>query len=500
MLNSSGNLYIGGAVSGSEKLHVSGNGYITGNLGVGVQPATVKLHVVSTSNNTILAQSSNTIGTTFQVRNTDTGGGDFTFSTAGSANAYPAGSFIGYDVNASQTRYWIDPNGNFGITNNTSLNARLHVEGLGATSATTTALFENSAGTDILFVRDDGNVGIMNSAPAQTLHVAGTMRLTGSDGTSTTIMGRDADGDVSAITVGSGLSLAANVLTATGGGITGTLTSPRIPFASGASTLDDDANLTWDDTNKRLVIGSGTSAGLLNVFGGSLGVATEMIRMSANISSNMIMSHLNANNATTNANSIYQIATGGASAGDPTIQFSVTSVVTHAVGIDNSDSDKFKITPGQSLPGGAANRGLIITNAATALVGVNNDGPVHPLDVIGRARATLLCYVQSNPTVAFGAGAGTGPSGSCTGGSNGFQISFTTGTTPTNNALVFTVTLGTGFPSVHQFTWSPRNAQAATDYNKFYVSGFSATQISVTANGTLAASTQYVFYFVGTGY
>lgn len=34
------------------------------------------------------------------------------------------------------------------------------------------------------------------------------------------------------------------------GGLTGTLTSTRIPFASGASTLTDDATMTWDNTNK----------------------------------------------------------------------------------------------------------------------------------------------------------------------------------------------------------------------------------------------------------
>lgn len=36
------------------------------------------------------------------------------------------------------------------------------------------------------------------------------------------------------------------------GGITGSLTSTRVPFASGASTLTDDSNLTWDNINKKL--------------------------------------------------------------------------------------------------------------------------------------------------------------------------------------------------------------------------------------------------------
>lgn len=196
LLNSTG-LYLGGAVAPSERLHVSGNGYITGNLGLAVQPAsqrlhvngnayitgdvglgvnppTAKMHIVSTSNFTLIAESSNTTGTAFQVKNTSSGGGDFTFSTAGSANAFPAGSFLGYDVNAAQTRYWVDPSGNFGVTNNTSLDARLHIEGAGATSSTDALLVENSSGTDILRVQDNGTVSIKTAPVAtQTLTVRG---------------------------------------------------------------------------------------------------------------------------------------------------------------------------------------------------------------------------------------------------------------------------------------------------------------------------------------
>jgi hypothetical protein len=51
------------------------------------------------------------------------------------------------------------------------------------------------------------------------------------------------------------------------------------------------------------------------------------------------------------------------------------------------------------------------------------------------------------------------------------------------------------------FVPGARNAQAAADLNKFYISGLTTTQISVTnANGALAASTQYVMNWVGHGY
>jgi len=77
------------------------------------------------------------------------------------------------------------------------------------------ALFEKGDGTDIMFISSNGNVGIGTDIfPSQTLHVAGTARITSSDGTSTTIMGRDGDGDVSAITPSYGIILASNLLKA----------------------------------------------------------------------------------------------------------------------------------------------------------------------------------------------------------------------------------------------------------------------------------------------
>ncbi|HEY9257845.1 MAG TPA: hypothetical protein VIP81_07710, partial [Chitinophaga sp.] len=51
-----------------------------------------------------------------------------------------------------------------------------------------------------LFLQNGGNVGIGTSTPARLLHVAGTMRITGSAGTSTSILGRDGNGDISNVT------------------------------------------------------------------------------------------------------------------------------------------------------------------------------------------------------------------------------------------------------------------------------------------------------------
>jgi len=66
----------------------------------------------------------------------------------------------------------------------------------------------------VMTITGTGSVGIGNTSPQQTLHVAGTARITGSDGTATTIMGRDADGDISALSL-SGMSISSGTLTAT---------------------------------------------------------------------------------------------------------------------------------------------------------------------------------------------------------------------------------------------------------------------------------------------
>lgn len=460
-----------------------------------------------------------------------------------------------------------------------------------------------------------GNFGIGSgtTTPAQTLHVAGTMRLTGSDGTATTIMGRDADGDVSAITVSTGLSLAGNVLTATGGGtnyqtlrddgvaatqrananfvsgseiaftltddavnteteitaalatnavgntkfrqsaglsvvgrsanttgdvaditagsdfqvlrrsgtsigfgsvnlastnaVTGTL--PVANGGTGAATLASDSVLTGNGTSAivaetnltfnssgQLMIGTGTPAAFLNVFTGALSGAQEFIRMSGNINGNMIMSHLNASNASTAANSIYQISVGGDSAGDPCIQFTVSGATSHAFGVDNSDADKIKLTPGASVPGGTANRGLIVTNATTAAVGINRDAPTQALDVAGLMRAQGIVGESGSPSVSFSTGAGTGPANNgLSGGSVFLDFTFTTGTAPTTNGNIFTITLPFTLPIGACPVWSPGNAQTATDLNKFYRSTGSTNSFTIQANGTLAASTQYRLFF-----
>lgn len=56
---------------------------------------------------------------------------------------------------------------------------RFLVKGLGATSSTYTGRFINSSNTDLLAIRDDGNVGIGISGATEKLHVSGNILLSG---------------------------------------------------------------------------------------------------------------------------------------------------------------------------------------------------------------------------------------------------------------------------------------------------------------------------------
>ena len=86
--------------------------------------------------------------------------------------------------------------------------------GLGGTLAQDNANF---------FWDDTSNyLGLGTNTPSETLHVVGTAIITGDVGTADQIVGRDSGtGEISGITVGSGLSLVGNTLTATGSGGSG---------------------------------------------------------------------------------------------------------------------------------------------------------------------------------------------------------------------------------------------------------------------------------------
>lgn len=273
-------------------------------------------------------------------------------------------------------------------------------------------------------------------------------------------------------------------------GILSGLTATRIPFASAANALADDALLTWNNTTKRMSIGNtgGSPQAAIHVAEGSV-ASFEAFRAAATVSGNMLFTLTNANNAGGASNNILTQNVGGSSAGDPLHQYVIGGVGTWVEGVDNSNADKF-IIGYESTPGSGSDW---LTISTTGQVGIQNNAPAHALDVTGRATATLYQGKTGTPTHVFGTGAGTTPTlNSLTGSTNGIFLQFTTGTTPTPGGNIISITYPTAFTTTSYPVFSAGNAQMATDYNKFYVSAATATAMTLTANGTLAASTTYV--------
>lgn len=297
-------------------------------------------------------------------------------------------------------------------------------------------------------------------------------------------------------------------------GLTGV--ANRFALWTGTNTLASDAAFTFDGTNDRAtftgtVAGVGPNTGILNLNSGAITNSTTFLRASGNITNNLILEAVNANTSST-ASTLLTLSTGGDAAGDPVLQFNIAGIITHAIGVDNTNN-RICITPNASAPGASSN-GITVYEDGSSIgaVGINNNFPVHPLTVEGRARADLFLgegNEYSSGNVSFGTGAGTGPSlTQIVGTGNAVMVRFSTGTTPTANGNIFTITYPTAFltASMVNFSAGCNNASAvagdntATDFLKFKISTSDATTFIFKAVGTLAASTAYALTFNVFGY
>lgn len=283
----------------------------------------------------------------------------------------------------------------------------------------------------------------------------------------------------------------------------------RFALWTAANTLGSDAAFTFDAANDRAtfagtVAGSGNNNAFLNLNSGAITGTTEFLRMSGNINGNMSAAMVNANNASVNANTIFQYSVGGASAGDVALQMGVNGVVSHVLGVDNSDGDKVKLTMNAALPGENGDDGFTWSNTSPPRYGINIATPLHPLDVNGTARGKLWKNTGNEYTAAnltFSNGAGTGPTlTTIAGGGNHVEVDFTTGTSPTNNGLIFTVNYPYSFGTNSTVTFSSAHDNTSTDYGKFKIDSSGPLTFEVRAVGTLAASTQYKINFTYFGY
>ena len=120
-------------------------------LGIGTNAPGVPLHLTTSASEPLIRLVRQSVTTEISSGS----GGNASIGTTSSAP-------FAFITNNS-TRAQIAATGEFGIGAASLTSARLHVRGSGATSATTALLVENSAGTQSLRVRDDGQVALGQS-------------------------------------------------------------------------------------------------------------------------------------------------------------------------------------------------------------------------------------------------------------------------------------------------------------------------------------------------
>lgn len=121
---------------------------------------------------------------------------------------------------------------------------------------------------------------------------------------------------------------------------------------------------------------------------------------------------MNSNNAVGTADTRVDILSGGASGGDPCITFAVVNAGYFTIGVDNSDSDKFKISNQYQGLGGGNGDALTIetTTLKTALGGpLQHKGyTVANLPTASSAGQGAVAYASNARKSGEGTGAGTG--------------------------------------------------------------------------------------------
>lgn len=391
----------------------------------------------------------------------------------------------------------------------------------------------NGTAFDNVLVFDRGNVGIGLTDPLSKLHVVGAARITGSGGQATSITGRDANNDLTNITIGSGLSLSGGTLSATGatkwtsgaGGIYNTDLNNVSVGATAVNLSRFRVSGNSANTCARFDAGALSDFGAVTQLTGSGGTIYGN-NYSLNATGNATYLFANSN-AGANANSLVQFQANG---GSPFTQYQLTngSGAFYAVGIDNSATgDPFKIKSGANLIGLQG-----ITMLSNGFIGINDDAPNTTLDVEGAdgidipngttaERPTGGQIVRFNssfggfealnnsnnvwyrvssttsPTASWNSGViGSGGSVSFATGSNEVAgtIIITAGTAPTGtNVSAITITFAntynggaTPFPIICQ-----ANAITATEWNKFHVGTSNSTLFQIGVAAQLAAGTTY---------
>lgn len=156
-----------------------------------------------------------------------------------------------------------------------------------------------------------------------------------------------------------------------------------------------------------VALSNNTDTGLYRVSSQRLGISTAGVlrwdidgaavvtHTYATAGGTTFLDQVHTDNTNSLSHSIHRLRTGGASGGDPLINFLVQGVTNFSLGIDNSDSDKFKIAGNNAL---GSNDWLIIDTSGNIALGPNaTTGPAFSFQDNGTSDLRFLLY-KNNAT------------------------------------------------------------------------------------------------------
>lgn len=114
------------------------------------------------------------------------------------------------------------------------------------------------------------------------------------------------------------------------------------------------------------------------------------------------------------------------------------------------------------------------------------------------ARPRHIVVTRNSPGVSAGTGAGTSPTISITGSDTVFQLSVTTGSTPSTSAAIATISFVNAFHAAPAILYAPQNANAAALSGAkmpFPTSAAGASFVWESGSTALDAATTYVWHF-----
>jgi len=372
-----------------------------------------------------------------------------------------------------------------------SLNA---ISGIGGGTATI------AAGTGIGVAQSGGTITITNSSPATAgwlidgNTIAATRRIGSNDNFDVVVETNNTDrmwfDNAGTVSIG------ATQLTTAALNINGLQTGTGMLIAGGGSLVGP---------NFYTATGSGTGS-----------TATVLSGVLSMISGNVEALLKNTATTGTGGGSVITLnVSPTATSNDPFIKWQTEATTDWSMGIDNDDIDNLKLhrfsRPSDNNGQGTVEFGYRTNDIGIAVnktgIGTGTNG-FYGIDVGGKVRADQFANNSSVlngatvATIALGNAAGTSPTLDNTTTSvwgNGARLRFTSGSSPTANGVICTITLDTQYTFGECASGIFARSTNASGFG--YSSSFnSATRvITFTLNGTLTASTVYEFNIIFNG-